>query len=94
MQKQKYHDLRKYYSQARKNTIQKPASLYTDYVYFSYVFQIDQICVFGFLLNFSLYSSIYRHFEVAWIYKIAISKWDVGKEVEMGVKWPNCPWPI
>ena len=51
MQKQKYRDLRKHYSRPRKNTIQKPERLYAKYVRLSLSFQIDQIYVFGFLIN-------------------------------------------
>ena len=53
MQKQKYRDLRKHYSRARKNTIQKPERLYAKYVRLSLSFQIDQIYVFWISNQFS-----------------------------------------
>ena len=95
MQKQKYRDLRKHYSRPRKNTIQKPASLYAKHVRLSYDFQIDQI--YGFLDFYSISHpnpSIYmKNEEVRQKTKIPLkfglfTKMPRGSQIEFCDFWP------
>ena len=67
--KPKYRKLRKHYSRARKNTIQKPERLYAKYVRLSLRFQIDQIYVFGFLPISHPYPSFYSLQKLSNIYQ-------------------------
>jgi hypothetical protein len=94
MQKQKYRDLRKYYSRPCKNTIQKPASLHADYIYFSYGFQIDQIYGFWISNLFSHPTPLFIAFLNLHNFNLFTKMPLINGEGGLGVKWPFYPLAI